>query len=323
MIREIYMTNFNKSQNSKKSDETSSRKESLSEMRKLDPDLVEVFLQIRPKVDTPKSLDEKIHKMCMDHENNKHEKLDWIKWLSSIFLQRPKFLNSLGMYWNPFLVQNLRTLMYSFAGLFLIVLATIAYYQYTKPYPKISNIISNQQIPKSTPIVTPSPIETISPNITKSPENNRNGLGKSDSSENDQQILQAKKKKTRKLKLLDGEQIALLRAKQIDLLSVETIYVSEKISIELREELNSLLKTIDRFKIVKDSEIISTQPDATFQFSSLDSQLIVLRKKALNVEIWQKSIDTTLTPKDQASTVVLSLMESIKEAEEKTKRTMR
>lgn len=317
------MTNFNKSQNSKKSDETSSRKESLSEMRKLDPDLVEVFLQIRPKVDTPKSLDEKIHKMCMDHENNKHEKLDWIKWLSSIFLQRPKFLNSLGMYWNPFFVQNLRALMYSFAGLFLIVLATIAYYQYTKPYPKMSNIISNQQTPKSTPIVTPSPIETISPNITKSPENNRNGLGKSDSSENDQQILQAKKKKTRKLKLLDGEQIALLRAKQIDLLSVETIYVSEKISIELREELNSLLKTIDRFKIVKDSEIISTQPDATFQFSSLDSQLIVLRKKALNVEIWQKSIDTTLTPKDQASTVVLSLMESIKEAEEKTKRTMR
>lgn len=317
------MTNFNKSQNSKKNDDTSSSKENLSEMRKLDPDLVEVFLQIRPKVDTPKSLDEKIHKMCMNHENNKYERLDWIKWLSSIFLQRPKFLNSLGIYWNPFLAQNVRALMYSFAGLFLIILATIAYYQYTKPYPNTSNIISNQQTPKSTPIVTPNPVETLNPNITKSPENDSNGPGKSNNSENNQQILQAKKTKTRKVKPPDGEQIALLRAKQIDLLSVETIYVSEKISIELREELNSLLRAIDRFKVIRDSEIISTQPDATFQFSSLDSQLIVLQKKALNVAVWQKSVDTTLTPKDQASTIILSLMESIKEAEEKTKGTMK
>lgn len=52
-----------------KSNETSSCKENLSEMRKLDPDLVEVFLQIKPKVDTPKSLDTKIHKMCMAHKN--------------------------------------------------------------------------------------------------------------------------------------------------------------------------------------------------------------------------------------------------------------
>lgn len=63
------MTNFNGNQNSEKSNETSSYKESLSEMRKLDPDLVEVFLQIRPKVDTPESLDAKIHKMCIAHEN--------------------------------------------------------------------------------------------------------------------------------------------------------------------------------------------------------------------------------------------------------------
>ena len=192
------------------------------------------------------------------------------------------------------------------ASIVILFVLSIAYYQYTKAN-NSTNIIAGQETPikvspnpTDTPISTPSPIETISPNITKDQEKNRIGLGQSDNSENNQQILQAKKKKTTKPKLLDGEQIALLRAKHIDLLSVETVYVSEKINMELREELNSLLRTIDRFKVIRDSEIISTQPDATFQFSPSDSRLIVLQKKALNVAIWEKPVNTTLTPKDQA-----------------------
>ena len=240
-----------------------------------------------------------------------------------------KTTNNTNSYWNPFLVQNLRPLMYSFAGLFLIVLATIAYYQYTKPQSNSKNIISSGQMPEikvspsltNTPIAIPSP-KNITPDFVKSAENNKgNTTQQNKIVENNKKFLN-KKRNSPQIRS-EFEEIALLRTRKIDLLSIETIYVSEKINTELREELNSLLRKIDRFKLIRDSEIIFTQPDATFQFSSLDPRLIVLRKKGTNTQIWQASIDETLTAKEQASTVVLSFMENIKEAEQNTKRNVK
>jgi len=116
-------------------------------------------------------------------------------------------INNTNSYWNPFLVQNPRPLMYSFVGLFVIVLATIAYYQYTKPSSP-TNIIANQETPiikvspennpANTPIVTPSPIQTISPDIAKSPENNNNNIRQDDTKENNQQTITKNDTKPRK-----------------------------------------------------------------------------------------------------------------------------
>lgn len=104
--------------------------------------------------------------------------------------------NNTKSYWNPFLVQNLKPLMYSFAGLFVIVLATIAYYQYTKPQSTSTNIIAGQETPikvspnpTDTPNATPSPIESIDPKVATNPNNDDNIRQDGTKEENNQQAI--------------------------------------------------------------------------------------------------------------------------------------
>lgn len=214
----------------------------------------------------------------------------------------------------------------------LFILGTTAYYYYTKSQSNSTNIIVDQGTPAiklspsptNTPIAAPTPIKSIDSDFVKSAENNNNDNGQQNRVvENNEKDLNNKRNSSKKRLRSEFEEIALLRTKKINLLSIETIYVSEKINTELREELNSLLRKIDRFKLIRDNEIIFTQPDATFQFSPLDPQLIVLTKKGINSQIWQMPIDGTLLPKEQASTVILSFMESVKEAEQNTKRNIK
>lgn len=224
-------------------------------------------------------------------------------------------INNTNSYWNPFLVQNPRPLMYSFVGLFVIVLATIAHYQYTKPS-NPTNIITNQETPiikvspennpANTPIVTPSPIQTISPDIAKSPENNNNNIRQDDTKENNHQAITKNDTKPRKPEeskdlykendkiAMNTEPKSIIRGNSINKNTVNKrlalsniVYVAvmnlkidkqevNPIDIEIKEELIKAINDEGKWELSSEQD---DKTQAIFYKQNADGALVLFDKK--------------------------------------------
>ncbi|MBI4855084.1 MAG: hypothetical protein HY819_25055 [Acidobacteria bacterium] len=112
----------------------------------------------------------------------------------------------------------------------------------------------------------------------------------------------------------EPEEIAMERGSQrATLATIKTIYVSDSIEVELRKELIEALKSTGRFTLIKDSEVIRTQPDATIEWALSQPSTIILSTN-YSPFIWKVFVPAD-TYKHQAENIVSSLMQAIQTAE--------
>lgn len=119
---------------------------------------------------------------------------------------------------------------------------------------------------------------------------------------------------TERLVEKDPDLLAMERGGQrVTLATIKTIYVSELIEVELRKELTVALKATGRFTLIKDSEVIRNQPDATLEWSFSQPDVIILSTNHTPF-IWKASVPKG-SPKEQAVNILSSLMQAIQVAE--------
>lgn len=112
----------------------------------------------------------------------------------------------------------------------------------------------------------------------------------------------------------EPEEVAMERGGQrATLATIKTIYISDSIEVELRKELIEALKATGRFTIIKNSEVIRTQPDATIEWALSQPNTIILSTN-YSPFIW-KTLVAKDTSKQQAQNIVSALIQAIQVAE--------
>ncbi len=168
-----------------------------------------------------------------------------------------------------------------------------------KPNLKMPNLIP---VPQHQQLPNPKQTQTPKPKPTKF-QTKPNSKGTTTKKAIEQEVVERER-----------EEVAMERGGQrATLATIKTIYVSDSIEVELRKELMEALKATGRFTLIKDSEVIHTQPDATIEWALSQANTIILSTN-YSPFIWKIFVPTD-TYKHQAENVVSSLMQAIQTAE--------
>jgi hypothetical protein len=92
------------------------------------------------------------------------------------------------------------------------------------------------------------------------------------------------------------------------------IFVDDLVDGDLREELKKLLQDVKRFELIADNDF-QHKPDIILQWAFSEPNLMILRSDTKPI-LWKKKVDSG-TPKQQAQSIVSSLVKSIENAENK------
>lgn len=170
------------------------------------------------------------------------------------------------------------------------------------PTPKpISKIPDNKLVPKLNQQEVPEPKQTPKPKPTKiqtTPSSKATNIEKAA-----EEVVER-----------EPEELAMERGGQkVTLATVKTIYVSDSIDPELRKELIEALRNTSRFTIIKDYDVVRTQPDATIEWSLSQPNTIILSTN-YSPFIWKTPVAKNTT-KQQAQNIVSALIQAIQMAE--------
>ncbi len=228
----------------------------------------------------------------------------------------------------------------------LCVLGTITHHQYqTSKNTNLGNLISNQQSPiiKASPIVKPSPEST--PIFTP------NNIAENNKPNNDDKLntnIENRNKQKEQNKPLDKNDDNLLKNNELEnkvasnslssknnttikqasrvsrtnsnediaLSQIQTIYISDLIEPDLREELKKLIKATGKFGL-RDDNSDPTKADATLKWALSQPNLMILRTTVTPI-IWKKLVEKG-SPKQKAESIVSALVKSIENSQKPKK----
>ena len=307
--------------------------DSLPELRESDPEFVEMLKSCSP-VPTPISNRTKQNIIDSYSENYKYRIL-WreIKIKIRQFLGSVSFIPRL----NPVMVV---------AGIVILFIGTAVYYQYQLSKNTNPSNLASQNIPviKQTPIATPSPQITSIPtpniaennNISNDNTLNTNAENQPNQkklvSKNEEQNTEANKikssGKTNSNSLKGNElqnkiasnssnkRISIDQASRTErssdttgtivlLSQINSIYISKLIEPELRQELEQAVKTSGKLTLENEDNA-----KTTLKWSLSQPNTMIIRTKT-NPLLWKKTVNKTITAKEQAEEIISTLIQSI------------
>lgn len=227
------------------------------------------------------------------------------------------------------------------AGALLFILATIAYYQYTKPQSNPTNIIANQETPaiKASPtidtsILVPSPIETIDPKFAKNPKNNEDDIKRESSNGNNKEENRRKEDdkvsdniNTSSKNSEPTEEIAKYipreRSELNSISSIEQVFISKftldihtqdiKKQLWLDQILKGLIEKIPSLKGEEDWKIVDNIGEAEVSLQFNDKENTISLVNSAGTDIWAINIKDCLmeSPEVIINKIINKLQEDI------------